>query len=496
MNATSRRAVLGAAILLALGAAGYGGWRLGRNADTAAQTAGSNEPASGRRVLYWHDPMVPGQKFDKPGKSPFMDMPLVPVYADQADDAGGIAVSARQTQNLGLRSVIVARGELAPRVEAGGVIEWNERGLTVVQARNTGFVERLFVRATLDHVKRGQTLAEIHVPDWVAAQEEFLAVRAMKAPDTAALVDAARARMRQVGMPETLIAQIEREGKVQARARIEAPEDGSIVELAAREGMTVAAGSTLFRINRLDSVWLNAELPEAQAALVRPGAMVEAHAAGFPGESFRGRVQAVLPQVDATTRTLRLRIELANPAGRLVPGMYAAVSIGNAPRTALLIPQEALIRTGRRSLVMLAEGEGRYRPVEVKPGEEAGGMVEIRGGLTEGQQIVVSGQFLLDSEASLRAATTRLTDTTVPAATSTPEYQVEAVFESVVDDLAMISHPPIPALKWGAMTMGFKLPREGAPKDLAPGQKVHIVFTVSTGGEPQLLHLIPIGSGK
>lgn len=494
MNTTSRRAILGTAILLALGAAGYGGWQLGRHAGTAAQTAA--DPASGRRVLYWHDPMVPGQKFDKPGKSPFMDMPLVPVYADQADDAGAVAVSARQTQSLGLRTASVTRGELAPSVEAGGVIAWNERGLSVVQARNAGFVERLFVRATLDRVAKGQALAELYVPDWVAVQEEFLAVRAMKAADSATLIDAARARMRQAGMPEALIARVEREGKVQARVRIEAPEAGSIVELALREGMTVAPGSTLFRINRLDSVWLEAELPEAQAALARPGAPVEARAAGFPGERFRGRVQAVLPQVDATTRTLRLRIELANPGGRLAPGMYASVGIGNPPRSALLIPQEALIRTGRRTLVMLAENEGRYRPVEVEAGAESGEMVEIRRGLSEGQQIVVSGQFLLDSEASLRAAGTRLAQTPPRASAKAQEYEVEAVFESVVDDLAMISHPPIPALQWGAMTMGFKLPREGVPKDLAPGQKVHIVFTVPAGGEPQLLHLMPSGGGK
>lgn len=492
--------VLAVTLALAFGAVGFGTYQLGsRQAgshDTAAANADGDariDPASGRRVLYWHDPMVPGQKFDKPGKSPFMDMQLVPVYADEAADAGGISVSPRQTQNLGLRTAAAAMGRLAPQVEAGGNVAWNERGLAVVQARNTGFVEKLYVRATLDRVAKGQALAELYVPDWVAAQEEFLAVKRMQGDNTAALVDAARARMRQAGMSDGLIAEVEREGKVRARITVTAPQAGSVVELAVREGMTVMAGATLFRLNALDSVWVIAELPETQAALLRPGAPVEAQAAGFPGEVFKGRVQAVLPEVEAATRTLRVRIELANPGARLAPGMYVRLAFGSAAREALLIPQEALIRTGQRSVVMLAEGEGKYRPVDVQTGQEANGQVEITAGLTAGQQVVVSGQFLLDSEASLRAVTPRLADAPL---TRAKEYQVEAVFESVVDDMAMLSHPPIPELKWGAMTMGFKLPKEGLPKDLKPGQKLHIAFTVPESGEPQLTHVMPMGGGK
>lgn len=493
---TTRQTALAIAVLVALGVVGFGAYQLGSRHAAPAATASSDariDPASGRKVLYWHDPMVPGQKFDKPGKSPFMDMQLVPVFADESADAGGISVSSRQTQNLGLRTVEVVQGSLAQQIEVSGSVAWNERGLAVVQARNTGFVEKLFVRATLDRVAKGQPLAELYVPDWVAAQEEFLAVRKMQGEGMAALVDGARQRMRQAGMSDALIAQVEKAGAVQARFTISAPVAGSVVELAVREGMTVMAGATLFRINALDSVWVNAEVPEAQAALLQAGMPVEASAAGFSGQVFKGRVQAILPEVEASTRTLKARIELANPGGKLAPGMFVRIALGGAAKAGLMIPSEALIRTGTRSVVMLAEGEGKYRPVDVQTGQEANGQIEVSSGLVAGQKVVVSGQFLLDSEASLRSVGTRVAE---PMKLTAKEYQVEAVFESVVDDMAMLSHPAIPELKWGAMTMGFKLPKDGLPKDLKPGQKVHVAFTTPASGEPQLTHVMAIGGGK
>ncbi|MBS1210256.1 MAG: secretion protein HlyD [Proteobacteria bacterium] len=495
----TRQKFLTFAILLAFGAVGYSAYQLGsRHAAPAATNTSDTkiDPASGRKVLYWQDPMVPGQKFDKPGKSPFMDMQLVPVFADESADAGGISVSPRQTQNLGLRTVEVVQGSLTPQIDVSGSVAWNERGLAVVQARNTGFVEKLFVRATLDRVAKGQPLAELYVPDWVAAQEEFLAVKRMQGEGVAALLDGARVRMRQAGMPEALIAQVEKSGVVQARITITAPAAGSVVELAVREGMTVMAGATLFRINALDSVWVNAEIPESQAALLKVGMPVEARLPGLSGEGFRGRLQAILPEVETSTRTLKARIELANPGGTLAPGMFVRVSLGGARQSGLVIPSEALIRTGTRSVVMLAEGEGKYRPVDVQTGQEANGQIAVTRGLVAGQKVVISGQFLLDSEASLRAVGTRLVDASAPVAMTAKEYQVEAVFESVVDDMAMLSHPAIPELKWGAMTMGFKLPKDGLPKDLKPGQKVHIAFTTPASGEPQLTHVMVIGGGK
>ena len=229
---------------------------------TAGIKAGDVDPANGGKILYYHDPMVPGNKFDKPAKSPFMDMMLVPVYSDSGTDQGNVTVSARIQQNLGVRTAAVTEGTLSPQVSAVGSIAFNERDQAIVQARATGYIERLLVRATLDSVSKGQALAEIYVPDWVAAQEEFLSVRRMQGTELATLVDAARQRMRQVGMNDAQIQRVETSGATQPRTALVAPIAGVVVELMAREGMAVMLGATLFRINGLSTVWANAEVPE------------------------------------------------------------------------------------------------------------------------------------------------------------------------------------------------------------------------------------------
>ena len=387
-----------------------------------AQKAGDVDPASGKTVLYWHDPMVPGQKFDRPGKSPFMDMELVPVYAEDDAGAGAVSISPRVQQSLGVRTAEVKLGSMSSAIEAVGSAAYNERDVAVVQARSNGFLERLFVRAPLDPVRQGQPLAELYVPDWVAAQEEFLSAKRISAQDGksfAGLVDAARQRMRLAGMSEEQIGRVEAGGVVQARMTLTAPIAGVLSELLAREGMTVMAGAPLFRINGLSTIWVNAEVPERLAAEVRTGSAVEARAAALPGSVFKGRVSAILPEVNPATRTLKARVELANPGARLVPGMFVTVSFARAARKdALLVPSEAVIQTGRRNVVLLALGDGRFAPVDVEVGLDSNGQTEIRKGLSAGQKVVVSGQFLVDSEANLRAATARMTD--IPESASAP----------------------------------------------------------------------------
>ena len=376
----------------------------------AGLKAGDVDPANGQRILYYHDPMSPNAKFDKPGKSPFMDMMLVPVYADTASDAGGVTVSARVQQNLGLRTAEVAEGAVGAQLAVVGNIAWNERDQAVVQTRAAGWVERLHVRATLDRVVAGQPLVDLQIPEWVTAQEEFLSLRRMQSPDIAALVDAARARMRLLGMSDAHIAQVEASGHAQPRFTATAPISGVVVELAAREGMAVSAGAMLMRLNGLATVWAEGQVPESQAASLRVGAPVSAQTPALPGKTFDGRVQAILPTVDAATRTIRARVELANPGAQLVPGQFVTLQLAADPRAAkvLWVPSEGVIQTGRRSVVMLAEDGGRFRPVEVKTGAENNGRTEIVSGLQRGQRIVVSSQFLIDSEASLRGLEARL----------------------------------------------------------------------------------------
>lgn len=380
---------------LALGVAA--GWWAGQPRDTGmAPSMAANEP----KALYWYDPMFPQQKFDKPGKSPFMDMQLVAQYADDKADAQTLRVDPGQTENLGVRLATVSRGMLATRVMASGVLGFNERDVAVVQARTPGFVERVYNLAPGDVLKPDAALADVLVPEWAAAQEEFLA---LKRVGDSALLAAARQRLRLTGMPPALIAQVERSGKVQPVLTVTSPVGGVLQTLNVRQGMTLALGETLAQVNGLGSVWLTVAVPEAQAAAVAPGQTVEARLPAFAGEVFKGTVSTILPQTNADSRTLQVRVELANPGARLRPGLTAQVSLEQGiDQHVLWVPGEAVIRTGHQALVMLAEEGGHYRPVEVRIGPENDGQTAILQGLQEGQQVVSSGQFLLDSEASLK----------------------------------------------------------------------------------------------
>lgn len=485
--------------------AGYAAYRVGKNQGQGMQTASpaTDTPADGRKVLYWHDPMVPGQKFDKPGKSPFMDMQLVPVYADGNDDDSTVRVSSRIQQNFGVRTAEVVKGTLTPKVEAVGNVAYNERDIDVVQARANGYVEKLYVRAALDPVKKGQALAELYVPDWVAAQEDFLTVKRMGAAAPAGLLAGARQRMRLAGMSDAQIQRVESAGQAEPRMTETAPNSGVVAELGARQGMTAMAGTPLFRINGLATVWVNAEVPESFAAQVHTGDPVEVRTASMPGSVLKGRVNAVLPEVSATTRTLKVRVELANPGEKLVPGMYATVNFapakaGKTGQEILLVPSEAVIQTGTRSVVVITQGEGKFLPVDVETGLESNGQTEIRKGLEAGQKVVISGQFLIDSEASLKGTATRMSGSsaTDSGTANTATHRGEGKVEAIGKDEITLSHGPIPSLQWGAMTMGFKLPAGGLPRNVSVGDTVTFEIRPVADGAYQVTSISPLANAK
>lgn len=471
--------------------------------------AGQVDPVTGRKILYYHDPMMPGKNFDAPGKSPFMDMMLVPAYAGgEGADASTVSISPRMQQNLGLRTAPVTIGPLTPRVSAVGTIVWNERDQAMVQARALGYVEKLHVRAELDRVTAGQPLLELYIPDWVSVQEEFLALTRMQGSGLAQLRQAARERMRQAGMDEARIRQVETSGRLQARTIVKAPIAGLITELKAHEGMTVLRGETLVRISGIDPVWAHAQVPESQAVLLRPGTPVSAQTPALPNTTIAGQVQAMLPRVDTSTRTLTARVELLNPEGQLTSGMFVTLQFrpaGDGDR--LRVPSEALIHTGNRSLVMLATDAGDFQPVEVETGVEADGLTEIRRGLEVGQQVVISGQFLVDSEASLKGIEARLTplageagadmdmdmdmdiDMDMDTDIDTPalSYRTRARVEAADGRVLTLTHPAIPALDWPGMTMDFALAPELPDPLPANGTELEIRFRLQDAGPPQII---------
>jgi len=374
----------------------------------AAAAGGRIDPKSGREVLYWHDPMVPGPKFDKPGKSPFMDMPLVAVYAGEAQDDEKVAISPRTVQNLGIRTAQVRPGPLDVGFATVGAVSIDERGITAVQSRVNGYVEKLYVRAQYDSVKSGQPLADIYAPDWLSAQDEYLALKRSRQPGADAVARAARERLALLGIPEEQIQAIERDGKSDSRITLHAPASGLVWELGIRDGVAVSPGMTLFKLAPLGTVWVNAEVPETQAALIRPGIAVHGRAAAFPDTVFEGKVEALLPDVNSTTRTIKARIVLANPAGLLKPGMFTRIEFSGSKRNGLMVPTEAVIYTGRRNVVLVADKDNKFQPVDVQVGHDSGDLTEIVKGLQAGQRVVVSGQFLIDSEASLKATLDRM----------------------------------------------------------------------------------------
>ena len=457
--------------------------------------AGDMDPLTDRRILYYHDPMVPGKKFDSPAKSPFMDMMLVPAYSGgEGSDPGTVTVSPRIQQNLGLRVGEVVDGVLSQEVSAVGAIAWNERGQSAIQARATGFVEKLHVRATLDRVTKGQPLFDLYVPDWVAVQEDYLSVRRMQGRDLQPLVEASLQRMRQAGMDDRQIANVERTGKVQARTTIVAPHDGVVTELAAREGSTVNSGMLLAQINDLSTVWAHAEVPESQAAKLREGSTVSAQTPALTGKIFEGKVQALLPEVNPTTRTRKARLELANPEELLVPGMFVRMRLQDEQSIrVLLVPSEALIRTGRRTLVMVAEDNNGFRPTEVEVGREQNGRSEIISGLSKGQKVVLSGQFLIDSEASLKGVEARMSAPPMgtPGSDAIRTYETTARVESVSADALTLVHPEIQALQWPAMTMDFKLAPQIKMPDVRSGDEIEIRFQLQDGDAPMIVSLMP-----
>ena len=393
-----------AGVLAAVLVAGGGGYWLGQRGGPATDVGAGQ---TGRKILYWYDPMVPQEHYDNPGALSSMGMKTQPKYADDSTANGGVpgvTINPAAMQNLGIRIVPAQLGSFAATLDVAGSIEFNQRDVAIIQARSGGFVARVYARAPGDIVRAGAPIADVQLPEWGGAQTEFLAVSRLGRPD---LTAAARQRLRLLGMSDGLITSVERSGRTNGTVTITSPISGVIQSLDVRAGMTLAQGQTMAQVTGIGTVWLNAAVPEAQSGTVRVGQSASATLAAFAGETFGGRIIAVLPAAQADSRTVTVRIELANRGGRLRPGMFAQVALGGTASTALLVPSEAVIRTGMRTLVMLAAGTGRYQPAEVRTGRESGGQTEILEGLAAGEKVVASGQFLLDSEASLTGVEAR-----------------------------------------------------------------------------------------
>ena len=454
--------------------AGYGLSQLGQDGAGTAESSGTSS-AECEDVLYWYDPMVPGQHFDEPGKSPFMDMELVPKCAGEEATAG-VQIDAGLVQNFGIRTAEAEYGLLEPEITVTGVLAYNERDAAIVQPRAGGYVQRTYGRAPDDVIGRGAPLADILVPEWGGAQQEYLAV--LNSGDEE-LAQAMRERMRLLGMSPGLISSVGRSGRPHSTITVTAPIGGAITSLGVRPGMTVMAGQTLAEITGFSPIWLEAAVPETQAANVRVGQPVSANLTAFPDERFAGRIIAILPSAQDASRTITVRAQLPNASGRLKPGMFAQVSLTPDTRRALLVPSEAVIRTGRRTIVMVRQDEGGFMPAEVRIGREAGGRTEVLAGLSAGEQVVTSGQFLLDSEASLAGLDVRPIEQVSREQADEDEattFSAIGIIEKIADGSVTLRHGPVPRLDWPAMTMTFRTKSAAQMRGLEKGDRVRFTF--------------------
>jgi Cu(I)/Ag(I) efflux system membrane fusion protein len=402
----ANRAVLIAVVSCAFAAAVGTGYWWGRSRDDAPTLTTPSTPSPGRKVLYWYDPMKPGQRFDKPGNTPYMDMQLLPKYADDVADSG-ISIAPGVRQNVGIRTIVVKRGQLAATVLVPGTIGWDLREERIVSARVDSIVGRLYVRAPFEPVRGGQPLASIIAPTWSTALAEAHALGQARSAPARSLQSAARERLRVLGLPAGASAG-------GGRVTLMSPVTGVVSEIGVREGQSAPTGTLLFRVNGTRTVWLEAAIPQAGIAGIVAGTPIEATVDARPGETFHGRVETLLPQIDMGSRTQRARIVLDNPDGRLVPGMFAQITL-RPPAGAEhpLVPTDALIGAGAQARVIVLGADDSFRPVIVQTGRSSGGMTEILAGLKGGEKVVASGQFLIDSEANLSGALDRLDAGTV-----------------------------------------------------------------------------------
>lgn len=443
--------------------------------STSVSESGENEP------LYWVAPMDPNYRRDEPGLSP-MGMELIPVYAEDksANDAGPgtITIDPTVINNLGVRTAIVKSKKLKEEILTVGYVKYNENHLIHIHPRVSGWVDKLYVKASGDPVKKDQPLYSLYSPELVNAQEEL--VLALNR-NNSRLIKAAEDRLEALQIPSAFVQKIKQSKTVEQSITFFSPQDGVVDNLNIREGFYVQPGTTLFSIGALDNVWVEAEVFERQAALVKKGAPVLMTLDYLPGKTWEGEVDYVYPTLDSLTRTIRLRLQFDNPQQLLLPNMFAQVIIhSESGEELLLIPRESLIRTGNQDRVVLALGEGSFKSIEVKVGRENQSAIEVLEGLNEGERIVSSAQFLLDSESSKTSDFKRMT----AEDDATESVWVLAVIEEQFTDKRQVkaSHEAIDEWNMMAMTMNFSVADTVDFESLQVNTELHMQIQMGDDG--------------
>ncbi len=440
-----------------------------------------------KKPIYWVAPMDANYRRDKPGKSP-MGMDLVAVYADGGSGAesgpGTIKISPEVVNNLGVRTAMAEIKSMHSKIKTVGYVNYDEDQLVHIHPRVQGWIEKLYVKAAGEEVNKDDPLYDIYSPELVNAQEEYILALDRK---NKRLIKAAENRLEALQLPNRAIRQLKRTRKVRQTVTFYTPQSGVIDNLNIREGFFVMPGKTLMSIGKLDQVWVEAEVFESQSAQVEEGQAVTMSLDYLPGRDWQGKVDYVYPTLNPKTRTLKVRLRFENKDQQLKPNMFAQVIIHpNSMEKTLLVPKEAVIRSGSTERVVLALGEGRYKSIEVKVGRFDDKSVEILAGLDEGELVVTSAQFLLDSESSKSSDFKRMNHPieVIDNSRETPSSaEVYGVIKTIMFDHRMLNISREAIEKWDrpAATLYFNVADDVNMTGLEKGMKIQFVFHAMNG---------------
>ena len=448
------------------------------NGNTTAPNEGEKD------ILYWVAPMDSSYRRDKPGKSP-MGMDLVPVYAGEASATPGtVSISPQIVQSLGVTTAKAHTRSLSEAVAASGIVEVAEDRIIHVHPRVSGWVERLTVTTDGQPVNQGDTLYTLYSPELVNAQEEYLLARSR---NNRSLINAARDRLTALQLPPKVIQNLDKTGNVQQQIAFEVPQDGYVTNLNIRPGFYVTPGTTMLAIASLKTVWITASIPQRYADILKTEQELNVTLPALPGEMFTARVDFIYPELDSQTRTLKVRLVLDNPDGRLKPNMFATVSFDTPRNESLSIPRSALIRTAANDRVVLALGNGEFRSTAVAVGRITADYAEITAGLEEGDEVVMNGLFLIDSESAVDADLSRLSGEEDSQSNDT--QWVTLTIDAIDSEAGTVtaSHGPVPAWDWPAMTMDFAIGEQVNLAEINSGIRLDAELNRNTDGMVEII---------
>ncbi|MEZ9504934.1 efflux RND transporter periplasmic adaptor subunit [Vibrio sp. 10N.286.51.B11] len=448
-------------------------------ADVSKQA--SDEP------LYWVAPMDPNYQRDKPGKSP-MGMDLIPVYADDVnggakDKPGTVFIDSSVENNLGVKTAQVTREALSPRIETVGYVAFDESTLWQTNVRAAGWVEKLYINAVGEKVNKGDVLFTLYSPELVKAQEELIS--AYKT-GRKGLIKGSTERLVTLGVDKAQIRSIARKGKASQTIEIKAPADGVIASLNIREGGYLSPAQAVISAGPLGEVWVDAEVFERQAHWISSGSNAEMTLDAIPGKEWQGNVDYVYPILDPKTRTLRVRLKFSNPHGELKPNMFANIALKPISDEAVLtIPRSSVIHSGGMTRVVMSEGSGKYRSARIEVGREAGEKIEVLQGLEQGESIVTSAHFMLDSESSQSADLSRINGVEEEAETVWANGEISDVMQG--SRMVTINHQPVPEWDWPGMVMNFTFVEGLDMSDVQRGKAIDFEMRKTESGQYEVV---------